>query len=119
MLRPARAAGDVAVISRINDFRGQGMRIRKLHLPFGALLLGAVASLGASHRANAQTYTAINLGSLGGRNTIGYAINASGQVAGSGDVAGDYYHAFISDGDSLTDLGTLAGTVDRDRKSVV
>src|SRR5580698_4548841 len=112
MLSLTNAAWVVDGIPRIQVPRRQAVRIRMIHLPFGALLLGAVVSMGASQRAGAQSYTAVNLGSLGGRNTIGYAINASGQVAGSGDVAGGYYHAFMSDGSSLTDLGTLAGTVD-------
>jgi probable HAF family extracellular repeat protein len=39
----------------------------------------------------------------------GYAINASGQVAGVSTVVGGGYHAFITRNGHMFDLGTLAG----------
>jgi probable HAF family extracellular repeat protein len=59
-----------------------------------------------------------NLGSLGGTESNGGAINASGQISGSSLTNGDAaYHAFlwkptITNGTSGTmhDLGTLGGT---------
>ena len=52
-----------------------------------------------------------DLGTLGGTYSGGFAINASGQVTGYADTAGDgLYHAFLWDGTTMQDLGTLGGT---------
>ena len=61
--------------------------------------------------ASAQTYTLTDLGTLGGSGTVGYGINASGQVTGNSYTAGGVRHAFIFDphDGTLTDLGTLGG----------
>ena len=53
-----------------------------------------------------------NLGNLGGDNSVGLAINASGQLAGQSDILGDvFHHAFFlkNDNTSMQDLGTLGG----------
>lgn len=50
-----------------------------------------------------------DLGTLGGRDSAGYAINASGRIAGSADTAGGALHAFVANGTTLQDLGTLPG----------
>ena len=55
----------------------------------------------------AQGYT--DLGTLGGANSYGMAINASGFIAGSSQVTSGYSHAFISNGIFMQDLGTLGG----------
>ena len=66
-----------------------------------------------SSRAQATSYTALDLGTLGGADSYVYGINTSGQVVGysytSGIAAG---HAFITgaNGVGMTDLGTLGGT---------
>jgi probable HAF family extracellular repeat protein len=52
-----------------------------------------------------------DLGTLGGTNSYGYGINASGQVAGWSDITGDGGdHAVVWTGTALTDLGTLGGS---------
>ncbi len=65
--------------------------------------------------AGSISYTAIPVGSLGGPETFGTAINASGRVVGWSDLSGSttnsIYHAFLYSGGTLTDLGTLAGRV--------
>ncbi len=58
--------------------------------------------------------TMVGLGHLpGGRYTDGTAINASGWVTGFSEVSRDdsgvNYHAFLHDGNSMRDLGTLGG----------
>jgi len=50
------------------------------------------------------------LGTLGGRSSIGMAINAAGHVVGNADVAdGVNHHAFFFDGTTMIDLGAPDG----------
>jgi probable HAF family extracellular repeat protein len=58
------------------------------------------------------TYTATALpNTIGGTKSWGYGINASGQVTGKADIAGDgATHAFLYSGGTMTDLGTLGGS---------
>ncbi len=48
-------------------------------------------------------------GLLGGLNAWAYAINNSGQVAGTGETASGARHAFLYSGGAMLDLGTLGG----------
>ena len=51
-----------------------------------------------------------DLGTLGGTYSVGFAINDSGQVTGTADTAdGAADHAFLWDGTTMQDLGTLGG----------
>ena len=51
------------------------------------------------------------LGTLGGGTSVGVAINAQGQVAGSADTADGVRHAFRwTPSGGMLDLGTLGGT---------
>lgn len=55
-------------------------------------------------------YDIIDLGTLGGNSSYGYAINASGQVTGKAETADGYFHAFVTDQNGvMKDLGTLGG----------
>src|SRR5258708_17743014 len=59
-------------------------------------------------------YTLTDLGTLGGKQSIAYGINAKGQVVGSADttaslVLGFSPHAFLWENGTMTDLGTLDG----------
>jgi len=65
----------------------------------------------ATHATLWNGTTAIDLGSpLGGTNSYAYAINASGQVAGLSETAGNAtVHATLWNGTTATDLGTLGG----------
>ncbi|MDO9004847.1 MAG: PEP-CTERM sorting domain-containing protein [Aquabacterium sp.] len=77
--------------------------------------LAAVAAgltVGLSSQAvQAQSYSAFDLGTLGGSTLIGTALNNLGQVVGSSTTVGGATHAFITgaNGLGLTDLGTLGG----------
>src|SRR5262249_12681201 len=89
---------------------------------FLSLLLWAFAAV-LPAQVRAVTPPAIyNLGTLGGPESDGYAINASGQVAGaaftagSGGGSGATLHAFRysgtpGSGGAMVDLGTIGGSV--------
>ena len=50
----------------------------------------------------------IDLGTLGGRESVGYAINGNGQVTGyAAVVGGGSFHVFLYNG-VMRDLGTLS-----------
>ena len=49
------------------------------------------------------------LGTLGGRDSRALGINHKGQIVGSSDRADGMRHAFLFDGHTFTDLGTLPG----------
>ena len=54
-----------------------------------------------------QGYTLLN--TLGGANSYAMSINAAGFVAGSSQTSSGYSHAFVSNGNTMQDLGTLGG----------
>src|SRR6185436_9400809 len=55
------------------------------------------------------SYTALDLGTLGGTSSSAYAVNASGQVVGQASTAAGDQHAFRWQNGTMTDLGTLGG----------
>ncbi len=75
------------------------------------LLVLATAAVSAAGR-RTRSFVAIDLGSLGGSVSEGWAVNAKGLVVGRSSMAGDpsAYHAFAWSPESgMTDLGTLGG----------
>ena len=74
--------------------------------------LAALAGAGAQVACAAVTYNVADLGSLGGYNSKGFGINATGITVGQADVVTTtptYHHAFLNDGTTIRDLGTLGG----------
>jgi probable HAF family extracellular repeat protein len=55
-------------------------------------------------------YTIIDLGTLGGFDSLAYAINDLDQVTGYADLAGSGTHAFLYGKGRMKDLGTLGGS---------
>lgn len=76
------------------------------------LAAGLAAGMVALPAKAVQSFAATPIANtLGGTNSWGYGINASGQVTGSADIAGDVAtHAFLYFGGTMTDLGTLGGS---------
>jgi probable HAF family extracellular repeat protein len=73
-------------------------------------LLVALLGLGTPADAQAQRYSVMDLGTLGGGTSKGYGINASGQVTGEAVTSGGVFHAFVfTPGGGMTDLGTIGG----------
>lgn len=78
----------------------------------GLLLTTLSGALIFPSPANATSYRAVKLGTLGAIGTsVAYGINASGQVVGYSSTASADLHAFVTgpDGVGMTDLGTLEG----------
>jgi len=92
---------------------------------FTAVVATGLAGGRAAH-ASTQTYTITDLGTLGYNTTVGYGINANGQIVGRSYLQqtvpvtqgcpprhkcfAHVYHAFLWSNGTMTDLGTLGGT---------
>ena len=60
-------------------------------------------------RATARTYTAVDLGTLGGTFSQAFGINPVGQVVGWSTTGGPGIHAFLWEKGVMTDIGTQLG----------
>lgn len=83
-------------------------KMTKLLLATSAL----ITLVSFSTTACADTWTALDLGTLGGDFASAMAVNARGQVVGFADTSNGLPHAFITgaNGVGLIDLGTLGGS---------
>ena len=82
------------------------MRIRDTFLALGVIL-----ALGSQRSLAQPTYRLTDVGTLvGGTSSYNPFINASGQVTGTATTTGGLQHAFLWDGTTMVDLGTLGGT---------
>lgn len=83
--------------------------IHKIRI-FNTLIGTAFGGFVFSNPVSAQSYTAFDIGTLGGPGTYATAINNHGQITGNSDLADRSYHAFITgpNGTKMDDLGTFA-----------
>src|SRR5438093_3214042 len=56
--------------------------------------------------AMAQTYTVVDLGTLGGSGSQAYGINGAGQIVGDATTGSGSSHAFLYEGGRMSDLNT-------------
>jgi probable HAF family extracellular repeat protein len=76
-----------------------------------ASTLAACLLLGLVPSCLAQNYSVTDLGTLpGGMRSVGLGINEEGQVVGFSDRGVPGFHAFLFNGGSMMDLGTLGGS---------
>ena len=76
-----------------------------------AVALFGVGLRTADTQSTPSYYKVEDLGTLGGSRSYASAINDSGQVVGSSNLAGDQNNrAFLYKDGKMTDLGTLGGT---------
>ena len=75
----------------------------------------ATALLFTASAVHAQQYSAVDLGTLGGKFSYGAAINASGQITGYSANASGAWHAFVTNAstDAMSDLGALGGSANQ------
>jgi probable HAF family extracellular repeat protein len=110
-----RAGGDDFLI--VSQTRNEDTFMTK-YLTTRCIIVLSAFALSVTAAARAAQYTVTDLGTLGGTESSGSALNAGGQVAGSSYTIGDAgQHAYlwkptVSGGASgaMTDLGTLGGT---------
>jgi probable HAF family extracellular repeat protein len=90
------------------DFRGRTHKIARCG---GQKCAAAVLLVAAPSPASAaaRTYTAVDLGTLGGTTSGAAAMNDAGQVVGHAQTAAGQTHAFRWQRGVMTDLGTLPG----------
>jgi probable HAF family extracellular repeat protein len=102
------ASGQVTTLPSL----GGTFRVVASALNEDGAIAGYSSTLGDSafHAVRWTNGTPLDLGTLGGTHSYGWAINASGDVVGESWVAGDEEsHAFLYSGGSMKDLGTLGG----------
>lgn len=88
---------------------------------FAAITISVMLALNFSFAGPSPVYAAnftmTDLGTLGGRDSMAWAINEAGKVVGESNIGGDAeYHAFVWDTvGGMMDLGTLGGSWSRAR----
>ncbi len=72
--------------------------------------LSGLVFVSACWAARSQSYSATDLGTLGGANGMAYGLNNREQIVGAAQTSMGGYHAFMFDGGQMVDLGTLGGS---------
>jgi probable HAF family extracellular repeat protein len=86
------------------------LRSRQLLACLGITLLGAASNPAVPLRASGELYDVIDLGTLGGNQSVALGINDSNQVVGYSKVATGERHAFLYQNGTMIDLGVLPGS---------
>jgi probable HAF family extracellular repeat protein len=104
---PEPASGALAVVGLL----AAGGWARRRHFAKSAAAAAAtmLPLLNTTPAIAAVQFSVTNLGTLGGATSTGFALNASGQVAGSSYLPNTASHAFVWSNGVLQDLGTLGG----------
>jgi probable HAF family extracellular repeat protein len=84
------------------------VRGRSLRFFVGSVLLALAA--GGAHAAAAQSWTLVDLGTLGGSGSFGSAVSDDGYVAGCSNTANGDVHAFLWHDGAMVDLAAASGT---------
>lgn len=76
-----------------------------------SLALGVLTAVGVATMATADVqYRVVDLGSLGGFNSIAFAVNTNGDVAGVTEITDSSFRACVLTDTGLVDLGIIPGT---------
>ncbi len=79
------------------------------HVMVACVWLALESCPGHALNTGPSRYSFVDLGTLGGPNSVAYGINALGQVVGESDLPNEIDHAFLYSNGVMTDLGTLGG----------
>jgi probable HAF family extracellular repeat protein len=112
--KPVRWTDFMRVLNPLPGGSGAGEAYSINHLGWAAgwttNQLGDPHAVYWDHRDGLGSLYPTDLGTLGGRESRGYAVNDPGQVAGFSQTASGMRHAFVATvGGGMTDLGTLGG----------
>jgi probable HAF family extracellular repeat protein len=105
---PEPASGALVVVGLL-AVGGWARRRRHFAKSAAAAAVTMLPLLGTTPAIAAVQFSVTNLGTLGGATSTGFALNASGQVAGSSYLPNTASHAFVWSNGVMQDLGTLGG----------
>lgn len=86
-----------------------GTGVRAYGINVNGDITGCTTASGPTHAFIFSAGTMSDLGTLGGTNSCGYALNKNRQVTGYADTAAGASHAFLYDAGAMSDLGTIKG----------
>ena len=95
---------------RVARRRGRGKKAAVRTVGLLAMMLSLAAAATGARAMATSSYSAVDLGALGGPHSMARALSENGRVVGWSYTADGPYHAFAwSDAGGMVDLGTLGG----------